>query len=218
MGTVGKLGHGLRIFWRELTRKRHAALLSKVPASRPSIGLALGGGFARGLAHIGVLRVLEDNHIPIDFVAGTSVGSVIGAAFASGVSAREMQEIAGLVRVRDFARFTLSLLGLCSNDRMQMFLEKLLKVKTFEELKIPLAVSATDFVSGEGVVFRSGSLVDAVRASCAYPGMFLPVNLGGRLYVDGMLGYAVPAVPLREMGAEREPAATVAGGRLCNVP
>jgi NTE family protein len=176
---------------------------SKAERKRPLIGVALGGGFARGLAHIGVLKVLEEQQIPIDFVAGTSVGSIVGAACCSGISLAELQEIAALVRFRDFARLTVSRFGLCSNDRMATFLERLLKVRTFEELKIPLAVSATDFATGAGVVFRNGPLVDAVRASCAYPAMFLPVSINGRLYVDGMLAHAVPTIPLREMGAER---------------
>lgn len=136
-------------------------------------------------------------------MAGTSVGSVIGAAYCSGISARELEEIARLVRFRDFARWTVSRLGFASNDRMATFLEKFLKVRTFEELRIPLAVSATDFADGEAVVLKSGSLVDAVRASCAYPGMFLPVSLNGRLLVDGMLAHPVPTVPVRELGAER---------------
>src|SRR5205085_4109459 len=86
---------------------------------------------------------------------------------------------------------------------MTGFLQRVLRVESFEELRIPLAVSATNFQTGEGVVFRDGSLIDAVRASCAYPGMFLPVEVGGRMYVDGLLGYPVPAKPLRQMGADR---------------
>jgi len=198
---VGKFVRSFRVFARELIRAQSAA--ATVSPNRPLIGLALGGGFARGLAHIGVLKVLEENRIPVDFVAGTSVGAIVGAAYCSGISPREMEEIAALVRFRDFARWTVSPLGLCSNDRMTVFLKRLLKARTFEELQIPLAVSATDVLSGEGCVFRSGTLVDAVRASCAYPGMFLPVSINGRLYVDGMLAHAVPTVPLREMGAER---------------
>jgi NTE family protein len=173
------------------------------PAKRPLLGLALGGGFARGLAHVGVLKVLEEAKIPIDFIAGTSVGAVIGAAYCSGISAKEMEEIASLVRFKDFARWTISRFGIASNDRMVGFLDRMLKCKTFEELRIPLAVAATDFVTGDPVVFRSGPLVDAVRASSAYPGMFLPVKVDGRLLIDGMLAHAVPAVPLREMGADK---------------
>ena len=167
------------------------------------IGLALGGGFARGLAHVGVLKALEEEGIIPDFIAGTSVGAVIGAAYSSGVSAKELEEIAAIVRFKDFARYTISRFGLCTNDRMTGFLHKILKVKTFEQLRIPLAVTATDFLTGEPVVFTSGDLIDPVRASCAYPGVFLPVNVKGKVMVDGLLGHAVPAKPLKEMGADR---------------
>jgi NTE family protein len=167
------------------------------------IGLALGGGFARGIAHIGVLKVLEQENIPISLVAGTSVGALIGAAYCSGVTIPELEQMATRVRFKHFARWTLSRYGFASNERMIKFLSSILKVNTFEELLIPLAVTATDFSTGQGVVFQSGPLVDPVRASCAYPGMFLPVKIRGRLLVDGMLAHAVPTVPLREMGAER---------------
>jgi len=173
------------------------------PAKVPSIGLALGGGFARGIAHIGVLKVLEEENIPVSFVAGTSVGALIGAAHCSGVSPAELEQIASHVRFRDLARWTLSRYGFASNLRMINFLNKVLKVKTFEELRIPLAITATDFASGEGVVFRSGPLADPVRASCAYPGVFLPVSIDGRMLVDGMLAHALPTKPLRDMGADR---------------
>jgi NTE family protein len=171
--------------------------------SSAGIGLALGGGFARGIAHVGVLKVLEEESIPISFVAGTSVGALIGAAYCSGVTISELEQIATRVRFKHFARWTLSRYGFASNQRMIGFLSSILKVKSFEELHIPLAVTATDFSTGEGVVFHSGPLVDPVRASCAYPGMFLPVKIRGRLLVDGMLAHAVPTVPLREMGAQR---------------
>ena len=196
-----KIVRSVQAFGREL--KRQARLELPAETVRPKLGLALGGGFARGLAHIGVLKVFEEEQIPIDFIAGTSVGSVIGASFASGVSARELGELAHLVRFKDFSRWTLSRMGLFSNDRMGAFLGRILRCKTFEELRIPLAVAATDIITGEPAVFTSGDLVDPVRASCAYPGIFLPVNLNGRLLVDGLLGHAVPAMPLREMGAER---------------
>ena len=181
-------------------------------AEAPEMGLALGGGFARGIAHIGVLKVLEEAQIPVRFVAGTSVGALIGAAYCSGLSVAEMEEMASQVRSRHFAQWTISRLGLASNQRMGVFLHRILKQKNFEDLKIPLAIAATDFVTGEGVAFRSGSLIDAVRASCAYPGMFLPVEIGGRLLVDGMLAYPVPSVPLRAMGARRVLAISLKGG------
>ena len=174
------------------------------PKTQPvGIGLALGGGFARGIAHIGVLKVLEQEDIPISLVAGTSVGALIGAAYCSGVTIAELEEMAARVRFKHFARWTLSRYGFASNERMIKFLSSILKVKTFEELRIPLAVTATDFSTGAGTIFHSGPLVDPVRASCAYPGMFLPVKIRGRLLVDGMLAHAVPTVPLREMGAHK---------------
>ena len=200
VGRLANLVRSFRVFHRELKRiAPPAAPIDHIP----SIGLALGGGFARGLAHIGVLKVLEEEKIPINFIAGTSVGAFIGAVYASGVCPKEMEEIAALVRFRDFARWTLSRLGFASNDRMTGMLQRFLKVKNFEELRVPLAVIATDFLTGEAVVFRSGELIGPVRASCAYPGMFLPVNVNGRLMVDGMLAYSVPSTPARQMGAER---------------
>jgi NTE family protein len=174
-----------------------------LPSGGVGIGLALGGGFARGIAHIGVLKALEEANIPIRFIAGTSVGALIGAAYCSGVTCAELEEVATRVRFKHFARWTLSRYGFASNQRMIGFLNSVLKVKTFEELRIPLAIAATDFSNGDGVVFRCGPLVDPVRASCAYPGMFLPVRIDGRLLVDGMLAHAVPTTPLRQMGANR---------------
>lgn len=187
--------------------------LAPAPKLDPAagIGLALGGGFARGISHIGVFKVLEAENIPIQFVAGTSVGALIGAAYCSGLNASQLEEVARRVRFKHFASWTVSRFGFASNQRMIGFLNSILKVKTFEELRIPMAVTATDFSSGEGVVFRSGPLIDPVRASCAYPGMFLPVKIDGHMLVDGMLAHAVPTVPLRQMGAARVLAVNLRG-------
>lgn len=199
MKSLEKIIRTVQAFGREFSRKPIPLPASAVPA----IGVALGGGFARGIAHIGVLRVLEQENIPVRVVAGTSVGALIGACYCSGLSLSEMQDVAHNTRFTTFARWTLSRMGFASNDRMVTFLSRTLKVKTFEELRIPLGVTATDFNTGEGVVFHSGSLVDPIRASCAYPGMFLPVEIRGRYLVDGMLSHPVPTRPLREMGADR---------------
>lgn len=203
---IKKIMHSVRALGRGISGASDSAA-SKVP----SIGLALGGGFARGIAHVGVLKVLEAENIPIDFVAGTSVGALIGAAYCSGVSPEELEQVAARVRFRDLARWTVSRYGFATNLRMIGFLNRVLKVKTFEELRIPLAVTATDFASGEGVVFRSGPLADPVRASCAYPGVFLPVTVNDRLLVDGMLAHSLPTQPVREMGAERVIAVNLKG-------
>lgn len=194
-------------FGREFRRSLPEQSLSPLP----KIGIALGGGFARGIAHIGVLKVLEEEQVPIYCVAGTSVGALIGACYCSGQGAGALEAVAGKARFRDFARWTLSRYGFASNDRMITFLNTFLKGRQFEDLVIPFAVTATDFASGEGVVFRSGPVIDAVRASCAYPGMFLPVNVGGRLLVDGMLSHPVPACPAAEMGASHVIAISLKG-------
>lgn len=195
----GKIIRSVQAFGREFSRKTGPP----TPAPASSIGLALGGGFARGIAHIGVLKVLEEEGIPVRVIAGTSVGALIGACYCSGLTLAEMQEVAHNTRFTSFARWTLSRCGFASNDRMIAYLTRTLKCKTFEELRIPLGVTATDFNSGEGVVFHSGSVIDPVRASCAYPGMFLPVEIRGRYFVDGMLSHPVPSHPVREMGADR---------------
>lgn len=198
--SLGKIIRSVQAFGRELSRK---PILPPVATRVPAIGVALGGGFARGIAHIGVLKVLEQEGIPIRAVTGTSVGALIGACYCSGLSLAEMEEVARNSRFTSFARWTLSRYGFASNDRMVAFLTRTLKCKTFEDLRIPLGVTATDFNTGEGVVFHSGTLIDPIRASCAYPGMFLPVQIRGRHLVDGMLSHPVPTRPLRDMGAER---------------
>lgn len=194
---LGKVIRSVQAFGRELSGRPVAT--KRIPA----VGLALGGGFARGIAHIGVLKVLEEAGIPVRVVAGTSVGALIGAAYCSGLTIEELEELAYKVRFTTFARWTLSRYGFASTERMIAFLTRTLKVHTFEELRIPLGVTATDFNTGEGAVFNSGSIIDPVRASCSYPGMFLPVKIEGRCLVDGMLSHPVPTHPLRKMGADR---------------
>jgi len=198
--SLGKIIRSVQALGREISRKGVAvAAAPRIPA----IGVALGGGFARGMAHIGVLKVLEEEGIPIRLMTGTSVGALIGASYCSGLSLEDLEKVAHSCRFTTFARWTVSRYGFASNDRMVTFLTRTLKVKTFEELRIPLGVTATDFNTGQGVVFHSGSIIDPVRASCAYPGMFLPVEIRGRYLVDGMLSHPVPTRPLRDMGAER---------------
>jgi NTE family protein len=199
MKSLGKVVRAVQAFGRELSRPLNTGEPKRIPA----IGIALGGGFARGIAHIGVLKVLEEEGVPIRVIAGTSVGSLIGAAYCSGLSIAELEEVAQRVRFTTFARWTLSRCGFATTDRMIAFLTRTLKVRTFEELRIPLGVTATDFNTGEAAVFNTGSIIDPVRASCAYPGMFLPVLINGHWMVDGMLSHPVPSRPLRDMGADR---------------
>ena len=166
------------------------------------IGLALGGGFARGVAHIGVLRAFERANIPLYAISGVSAGSVVAACYASGRSPDEIEKIAMTMKFRDVARWTVDWLGVLDSERMEPFLHKALGVDRFESMRLPLAIVASDLRTGTPAVFRKyGDVVAPVRASCAYPGLFKPVNCGGRLLVDGMVAMEVPAKPLIEMGA-----------------
>lgn len=172
------------------------------PAERPRIGVALGGGFARGIAHIGVLRVFEENEIPIDFLAGTSVGALIGAAYASGTPLDELERHGSSTHFRDFGRWTISKMGMATNERLEGFLHKFTTARTFEELRLPFAIVATDLLRGESVYFTEGELGRPLRASCAFPGLFIPVEYDGKVLVDGFLTEVVPTEALRKMGAE----------------
>ncbi len=171
---------------------------------RPKIGLALSGGAARGIAHVGVLRALAENDIPIDYIAGTSAGSLVGGAWASGMSIDEIEEIGLNLKWRDVGRVTMSRLGVQSNDRLEAYLRSHLPITRFEELSIPLAVVATELHSGQPVVMRDrGDLPFAIRASCAIPGWYIPVtDEDGRQLVDGGLVAVIPSTACRALGAE----------------
>ncbi len=170
--------------------------------NRPRIGLALGGGAARGLAHLGVLKVLIEEKIPIDFIAGVSVGSIVAAGFAAGLSIDQLIQQAESVTWKHLGRWSLSLKGFNRNDRMADWLESILPVSTFEELEIPLRVLATDLRTGRTVVLESGPLFPAIRASCAIPGLYVPVEVNDYLLADGYLTCNLPVQQVREMGAD----------------
>jgi NTE family protein len=164
--------------------------------------VALGGGFARGIAHLGVLKVLERHNIPIHMIAGVSAGAIVAAAYASGRSVHEIAGAGRAMRFKDIAGWRLSLLGLAGSGPMAEFLARLLKVHRFEEMRMPLAVVATDLNAGKPVVFRDkGDVKLPIRASCSYPGLFQPVRSGERYLVDGAMTMEVPSPVLRVMGA-----------------
>jgi NTE family protein len=171
-------------------------------AERPRVGLALAGGFARGIAHIGVLRVLRDAGIPIDCVAGTSVGALIGVGYCAGASLEEMEKVGASTRFTDFGRWTPSWLGLATNQRMEKYFARFTPVKTFEELQTPLAIAATDINAGVSVYYSHGAIAPPLRASCAYPGLFLPIQHEGRTLVDGFLTAPVPVEGVMLLGAD----------------
>jgi NTE family protein len=168
----------------------------------PRIGVALGGGFARGIAHLGVLRVFEEENIPVDYIGGTSAGALLAIAYASGHTIPEIVAQAKATRFKDFGNWRLSWMGLASNQRLEHYPRKYLGVTTFEELRIPLVMAATDLATGEAAYFSHGPLGPALRASCAYPGMFVPVEIDGRILVDGFLAAAVPVDAVRSLGAD----------------
>jgi NTE family protein len=169
---------------------------------RPRVGLALAGGFARGIAHIGVLRVFREAAIPIDVVSGTSVGALIGAGYCAGTSLEAMEEMALETKFSDFGRWTPSWLGLATNNRLENYLSRVTPARRFEDLQKPLAIAATDINEGLAVYYHSGPIAPALRASCAYPGLFVPVQHEGRTLVDGFLTALVPIEGALLLGAE----------------
>jgi len=181
-----------------LTRLRHP----RAEGLAPRIGLALGGGFARGIAHAGVLRAFERHGIPLHCITGVSAGSVVAAAYASGAEADDIARVASSMRFSDVARWSLCRMGFMGSERMKRFLERLLKKYRFEEMRLPLGVVATDLCTGEPVSFRdTGDVFLPIRASCSYPGLFRPVHAGDRVLVDGAMSMEIPALLARELGA-----------------
>ena len=169
---------------------------------RPKLGVALGGGFARGVAHIGVLHVLEEQGIKIDYISGTSAGALAGIAYASGLPFSEVVNRAASLRFGMFGQWRFSWLGLASNQRLEFYPKRYLNISTFEELRIPFTIAATDLITGEPVYFDYGPLGPPLRASCAYPGLFQPVQYQGRTLVDGFVGATVPVEAVAKMGAD----------------
>lgn len=171
-------------------------------AAKPKIGLALGGGAARGFAHIGVIKMLESQGIVADYVVGTSAGAVVGSLYAAGNDAFAMQKLALQLDESLFADWTLGGRGFLKGEALQDFINLHLHKKPLEKLKKPFAVVATDLNSGERVVFRTGDSGLAVRASAAVPGVFQPTQFAGKTYVDGGLSSPVPVHAARDMGAD----------------
>ena len=160
--------------------------------SGAGIALALGGGFSRGFAHLGVLEVLEQEQIPVSAIVGTSIGALLGAAYADGISLRDLCDLGRRVRVRDFLRFQQAEQGAQRKDRISQFVQEWFRATEVEELPIPTAIVTTDLDTGAPYVFTSGPLEVAIRASCAFPGLVKPVEYEGRLLADGCIAAPVP--------------------------
>jgi len=183
---------------------RHMPAQQTTTATRPRIGLALSGGAARGIAHVGVLRALEESGIPIDAIAGASAGALVGGSYAAGLSIAELESMARGFRWRHTARLSFSRLGLQSNARMEKFLRAHLPVTRFEDLKIPFAALVTDLRKGQPIVFRDqGDLPFAIRASTCIPAVYVPIlDDEGRLLIDGGIVANLPVGYVRDLGAD----------------
>lgn len=169
---------------------------------RPKIGLALGSGGVRGYAHIGVLRVLEEYRIPIDYMAGSSMGSMISVLYANRLNLDHLARLASYLKKKHLFDYSVPRLGFIKGERIKEMVRLLTHRKKIEDLAIPTSVVATDLTHRERFVFREGPIDVAVRASIAIPGIFEPVQMGDRLLVDGGVIERVPVMTVREMGAD----------------
>ncbi|CCQ92375.1 Uncharacterized NTE family protein YlbK [[Clostridium] ultunense Esp] len=169
---------------------------------RPKIGLALGSGGVRGYAHIGVLKVFEENGIPIDYVVGSSMGSIVSVLYANRINLDHLSRLAIYLKKKHLFDYSVPRLGFIKGEKIKEMVRLLTQRKKLEDLYIPTAVVATDLTRGERFVFREGPIDEAVRASIAIPGIFEPVQMGDRLLVDGGVIERVPVPTAREMGAD----------------
>ena len=173
-----------------------------VPQRPPRLGLALGGGAARGFAHIGVIQVLEEAGIRADLVVGTSAGSLVAALYAAGKSGTELAAMALTMDESAITDWSFPSRGLIRGEALARYVREQTGGRLIEQMPMPLGIVATDLDSGAGVLFRRGDTGTAVRASSAVPAVFQPVRIAEREYVDGGLVSPVPVRYAREMGAE----------------
>ncbi len=176
--------------------------MSSAGDGRPKIGLALGAGSARGLAHIGVLDALERAGVPMDVVVGSSAGALVGGIYCACGDVRMMERLATRMRWEHLVDFCFPRMGLIAGDRFLHVLTVLTQDKSFADLKVPFAATAVDLETGEEVLLREGKLAPAIRASISIPGVVVPLKLRGRLLVDGAVLSRVPAREARDMGAD----------------
>ena len=174
----------------------------KTNVNRPRVGVALSGGSARGIAHIGVLKALIENEIPIDCISGTSAGAIVAAVYAFDVPLDALIEKAKKLSWYSISGFPNLKLGLVPNNALEKIIEEFVGSADISKARIPLAIVATDIESGEKVVFRKGKVALAARASACLPGLFVPVEVDGRKLVDGGVTENLPLEPLLEMGAD----------------
>lgn len=170
--------------------------------SRPKIGLALGSGGARGFAHLGAIKVLKEEGIPIDCIAGSSMGAMVGCFYGAGLDIERLYKLATAFKRKYYLDFTVPKMGFIAGKRVKELIRIFTHGKNLEQLEIPVRVVATDLMTGEKIVFEKGPIADAVRASISIPGIFVPEKLNDRLLVDGGVVDRIPVSVVREMGAD----------------
>jgi NTE family protein len=169
---------------------------------RPRVGLALGSGGARGFAHLGAIKVLKDEGIPIDLIAGSSMGALVGCFYGVGIDIENLYQLSVAFKRKYFLDFTVPKMGFIAGKKVKEFIRFFTHGKNIEELNLPVGVVATDLLTGEKVIFKEGPVAEAVRASISIPGIFIPEKYNGRLLVDGGVSDRVPVSVVREMGAD----------------
>ncbi|MFP5111163.1 patatin-like phospholipase family protein [Bacillaceae bacterium C204] len=168
----------------------------------PKIGLALGSGGARGFAHLGVIKAFKDAGIPIHLIAGSSMGALVASFYGAGIDMDRLYKLSTAFKRKYFLDFTVPKMGFISGKKVKEFIKVFTHGKNIEDLSIPIGIVATDLLTGEKVVFKTGSVADAVRASISIPGIFVPEKLNGRILVDGGVSDRVPVSVAKEMGAD----------------
>ncbi|WP_445488445.1 patatin-like phospholipase family protein [Niallia sp. 03133] len=168
----------------------------------PRIGLALGSGGARGFAHIGVIKVLREADIPIDYIAGSSIGAIVASLYGAGLDVERLYDLSKFFKRKFFLDFTVPRMGFIAGNKVKELIRLFTFGKNIEDLDIPVAIVAADLLSGEKVVFTEGPIAEAVRASISIPGIFVPEKIKGRLLVDGGVIDRIPVSVVKDMGAD----------------
>lgn len=188
--------------------------------SKKKLGLALGAGGIRGIAHIGFLKVLNDNNIPISFIAGSSMGSVIGSIYSIGITPEEMEERSKTLKMKeilDIEFFFFKKMGFIKGNKTENVLNEFLTDKSFSDCKIPFCCTAVDIIKGEKATLKSGSLCRAVMASSAIPSVYAPVEIDGRKFIDGGVLARLPIDEVKELGADIVIAVDVLGDNITHL-
>lgn len=177
--------------------------------TRKKTALVLGGGAARGLAHLGILKVFRREKVKFDLVAGTSIGGLFAAIWALGLDLEEVEKRAVKLTAKDILDVTISRSGLCQGNKLEYLIKETLKNKQFDDIKMPLFIITTDIENGTSLVHSSGNLSEVIKASCSIPGIFRPVEIGGQPMIDGGITNNVPVSVVKKYGATHVLAADV---------